>query len=512
MVLKQGGDMGRNDLEIAIDSILQSVFTARAVTAIHDGAGPLGTLLAPEWSIDPLATVDSGTQTTQLYALLKRLENTLRQAQNTVDVMPQLLVQLQSVGDRFAILRSTWTSIEEGVRTSLEQCASWKKSNVLTPELLASVAGEWLRYEESLEEYVTRLTGSLSPRSIAAFALTVSPPSNVVLELSKKRVARVMSVAGELKSATSEPYLPAFDEILNDPQIALLFYPDSDARRLSTTMALMSASTEEQLLNALRAPRVSLTCKRQTLSNTADQYQATARIMDGFYPEGAVDARKLSANITDVVLPKLGDAIAFYMEFTTQQINALSGSATKDSLEHLQHERAEEAKKGNEKALAAQNDVLTLKNNSVLAYNKLVSKSNEIQAEIDQSRRTLQEKKNELAKYDWVKWWPLPPGIGLLIKVLVEEITHTESDINNLERNIGQYEQAKRQMEAVRATEDSYVNTIVSVTTSWASLTQETNDLAGLLQIIADLPVTIDSLIVDARNSWLTLSAELQQW
>ncbi|EJU00394.1 hypothetical protein DACRYDRAFT_23287 [Dacryopinax primogenitus] len=512
MILKQGSHMGKIDLDIVIDNIMQSVFTARAVIAINDGTGPLGALLAPEWRRDLLFTVDSGTQSSQLYALLKRLENILHQAQNTADVMPQVLVQLQSVGDRFAMLCSTWTSIEEGVRTSLEQYASWKKSNVLTPELLTSVAREWLRYEESLEEYVTRLTGCLSPRSIAAFALTVSPPSKIVLELSQKRVARDISVAGELKFATPEPYPPAFDEILNDPQMALLFYPDSDATRLSTTMALMSASTDEQLLNALRAPRVSLTCKRQTLSNTADQYQATSRMMDGFYPAGAVDARNLSANITNIILPKLQDAIAFCMEFTMQQINALSGSATKDSLERLQHERAEEAKRGNEKALAAQTEVLTVKNNSVLTYNKLVSKSNEIQAEIDQSRRTLHEKKNELAKYDWVKWWPLPPSIGQLIKALIEEITHTESDINSLERNIGQYEQAKRQMEAVRATEDSYVNTIVSVTTSWASLTQETNDFAGLLQIIADLPVTIDSLIVDARNSWLTLLAELQQW
>lgn len=163
-------------------------------------------------------------------------------------------------------------------------------------------------------------------------------------------------------------------------------------------------------------------------------------------------------------------------------------------------------------------------------------RSKEIQIEIDNANRELQENKDQLAKYDWVKvrrpttsslypsihalsyltyylqWWPLPPGLGLLIKTIVESITQNEKRIKELEGQMSDLRSAQFQLEMARMYEDQCLDTVVQLTKSWSDLTQEASDLAALLKIIADVPDTAGALAEDAKKTWVALNSELARW
>lgn len=67
-------------------------------------------------------------------------------------------------------------------------------------------------------------------------------------------------------------------------------------------------------------------------------------------------------------------------------------------------------------------------------------------------------------------------------------------------------------MDAARSVDDACLQTVVSLTQSWANVTQETNDLGAYLNLISEVPATAPALADSAKETWQSLNRNLAQW
>lgn len=104
------------------------------------------------------------------------------------------------------------------------------------------------------------------------------------------------------------------------------------------------------------------------------------------------------------------------------------------------------------------------------------------------------------------------PGIGIIIKLIVEAIMGTEDRIRELERQKRSLEQAAAQIQAARSIEQTCLDTVVSLTKSWTDLTQQASDLSGFLKLINELPALAPVLCEDAKQTWIKLEEMIARW
>ncbi|KIK57514.1 hypothetical protein GYMLUDRAFT_246864 [Collybiopsis luxurians FD-317 M1] len=125
------------------------------------------------------------------------------------------------------------------------------------------------------------------------------------------------------------------------------------------------------------------------------------------------------------------------------------------------------------------------------------------------AEKELKIKKDEFAQYGWVKW---VPAVRPIIKAIVEAITHNEAQIRDLQKQMQALAQAIDRVNSARGIEEAALETIVSLTESWANLVQDADDLSGYLNVIKEVPETAFVFTMQAMGTWISLESELDTW
>lgn len=110
------------------------------------------------------------------------------------------------------------------------------------------------------------------------------------------------------------------------------------------------------------------------------------------------------------------------------------------------------------------------------------------------------------------QYWPLPPGIGLIIEALVEAITQNQQTIDSLSQQVNHINGVKIALESARSVESPLSATLASLSGSWSEVTTQTNDLVTFLNAIDKLPELDETFAPVIHQSWVTLSSKLSAW
>ncbi|KAJ8502993.1 hypothetical protein ONZ45_g11247 [Pleurotus djamor] len=472
--------------QMLVDGILSTILTAGALAAVYAGQGPLIKELGGKAGESLSRVVENDIKAGEIMLFIRKIERIIATTDETRHQLETAITLLVDVTAAMTQIGVVWADIKKSLDIALSDYTSWRDSGLLTDELLNALTPRWESFENAAIRYVDSVLGIKTPTTVNLFAIALSGISN--------KDAKSMTFAG--LTDTQSPALSRLHELNDDPHLRALVQPRTVEERTEKFQVLQASVLDDQFYNAIKAPLVDMGTNRQSLNNSATSYQQAANILQSLYPSDANDLRSLASRIGDDVIPSVTECVDFYKMFADRQVVALSVTPTKAGLEDLAAQNSESAEEGLKKAQAAQKKVLDSKNLSVLVHNATIQRSNELQLSMELAQRELREKQAELAEYDWVKWIP---GIGAIIKLIVEAILHTEEQIRGLQDQMWSLQHATDRVNAARGVEEACLNTIVSLTQSWVNLTQEANDLSMYLTLISEVPATAPALAEDAK-------------
>ncbi|KAJ6561974.1 hypothetical protein B0H19DRAFT_1143168 [Mycena capillaripes] len=485
--------------QMLVDGILAIVLTAGAIAAAYSGQGELIGELGGKAGETLSQVVEDDIKAGEIKLLIRKIERIIAIAENTSNELDKAIPLVVDVVNSMTQIGNVWADINGNLTIANNGYDSWKDADLLTPYLLNTLASRWASYETEAVRYVDRILGIQTPTTVNLLSISLSGVSEKELKATKFGT----------ESASDSHALRKFYQISNDPQLRSFMAPKTTEARIEKFNVLYAKALDDQFYNAIKAPSITIDTNRQNFNNSAAQYRQAADILQSLFPQDANNLRDLASRIDSEVIPPITECVNFYKTFANAQVSALSVAPTKAGLEALAAENARLSAEGMQKASTAQTKVLDFKNSSVLVNTSLIQRSNELQLTMSGVQRELAEKRAEMAKYQGIEWMP---GIGALIKLIIEAITHNEERMRELLNKMGGLNQAMRQVSAARGVEEAALNSIVSLTQSWANLTQEAKDLGAYLKLISEVPDTASALAEEATKTWNDLNTNLARW
>ncbi|KIK64906.1 hypothetical protein GYMLUDRAFT_39316 [Collybiopsis luxurians FD-317 M1] len=473
--------------QILIDRIFGIAFTATAIASAITGEGKIIDGLATD-AVESLAKlVENSIKAGEIMLFIHKLEKIITTVENTSFQLETIIPLVTGVVDSMTKIGNDWTDvIGTSMDIAVNNFSDWENANLLIPEFLDTLASRWDDCKKAAELYIDSVSGLKIPSSANQVALALSGVT--------KKDLRLASFG--TPSDTDSPALKKFYELANDPKLRALMAPVTAEDRLAKSKLLLTKSTEDQLLNALKAPSITMPTNRTALNNAATSYRQAGDLMQSVNSSDANSLRDLASRVTTDVIPPITDCVDFYRTFANRQVAALSITPTKSSLEDLAVQNAKDAATGLSKAQAAQTKVLNFKNQAVLVDNA-------------NAQAQYEEHMARLEYYLSLSWLP---GVGPLITALYLLLSDDLNQINNLNSQMSSLQSAINTVNAAKGIEQIALNAIVDLTASWVSLTQEANDLASLLKLISDVPATAGALANQAKATWDSLIANLNKW
>ncbi|KIK54690.1 hypothetical protein GYMLUDRAFT_48602 [Collybiopsis luxurians FD-317 M1] len=486
--------------QILIDRIFGIAFTATAIASAITGEGKIIDGLATDAAESLAKLVENSIKAGEIMLFIHKLEKIITTVENTSFQLETIIPLVTGVVGSMTKIGNDWTDvIGTSMDIAVNNFSDWENANLLIPEFLDTLASRWDDCKKAAELYIDSVSGLKIPSSANQVALALSGVT--------KKDLRLASFG--TPSDTDSPALKKFYELANDPKLRALMAPVTVEDRLAKSKLLLTKSTEDQLLNALKAPSITMPTNRTALNNAATSYRQAADLMQSVNSSDANSLRDLASRVTTDVIPPITDCVDFYKTFANRQVAALSITPTKSSLEDLAVQNAKDAATGLSKAQAAQTKVLNFKNQAVLVDNALIQRNNELQLAMRNAQAQYAEHMARLEYYLSLSWLP---GVGPLITALYLLLSDDLNQINNLSSQMSSLQSAINTVNAAKGIEQIALNAIVDLTASWVSLTQEANDLASLLKLISDVPATAGALANQAKATWDSLIANLNKW
>ncbi|KIM19871.1 hypothetical protein M408DRAFT_334234 [Serendipita vermifera MAFF 305830] len=483
-----------------IEGLITLIATAGAIAALVAGQGPLAVSLGILAAGNFASMVADAVAADKLPAVISSLKGIISSSQTTADELKQVIPVLQNIIELMSQISDIWDSIDGSLASVQQEYTLWNNPAYFTPTMVNDAIASWLNVENQALAYIQIASdGPPPPTTLNLLAANFN---------TKKKVS-AKSVSFFASAADAPPAYRAED----DAKAKKWFSPANATDRQWKFTSFVSAQQDDALLAALQAPQISLACNRAQLNNAATQYsQAASNITSGNIASLRTDLQNLALSLNNTLVPALSSTVAFYVKFAAGQNDPFSEPMTKERLSAIASDRLNQLTEGSNLAKAAESAFVTFQGSSSLVLDSLTAQIRAQAKELEIKQNSLRDHQNELSKYDWVKWWPIPPGLGAIIDAIVSSIKGDQDAINDLNREIGALNAAQSQVTAALSLSAPLRDLTADLSRGWSTLTTQTQQLQTFEQILENNPARDEKFRPIVQASWKILSDNLARW
>ncbi|KJA22826.1 hypothetical protein HYPSUDRAFT_138757 [Hypholoma sublateritium FD-334 SS-4] len=360
-----------------------------------------------------------------------------------------------------------------------------------TPESIKDALAEWREVHEQCMKYISIVAGRR-----LSFARLFKARRDKNAELAPGEEA-------------PPPYeiavLPGYERLIDQPLTA--------EDRAGKFRAMAKASDLDSLIAALLPPSLpNLKSNRAQLNDAADSYRQISSLLNGVYNDSANDATRLANTITSSLIPSMTKAIDFYIKFANGQEDPFAKGTSEEAMNGMIAERWAELNEGSNLTKAAETVFINFRVDSQGALNLLTRHVNELNQQIAAKEAALRDLQAQYDEWSWVLWWPIPPGIGAIIYLIIDAITETTSELSSLRNDINKLNNTQYYVTRVQQMSVDLGNTTSALSQTWSDLTTKTNSLQVIVHAVVISPTIVEAVRPVVQAQWKAFSSVLKQW
>ena len=102
--------------------------------------------------------------------------------------------------------------------------------------------------------------------------------------------------------------------------------------------------------------------------------------------------------------------------------------------------------------------------------------------------------------------------VGAIIYIIIDSITQTTKEINNLRKDINKLQSTEIYVSRVQQMSKDVGRTTSSLSQSWSELTTKTNSLQSLIYAVVINPAVELAVRPVVQAQWQAFSNDLKQW
>ncbi|KAI9106323.1 hypothetical protein DFS34DRAFT_589564 [Phlyctochytrium arcticum] len=492
-----------------IEGLVALICTVGAIAALLAGVGPLAATLAVTAGTNFAMMISDAVSTGKLAGVIGSLKGIIASSTTTADQLKQVIPIFQTIIDLMSQIGDIWDSIDGSLTSIQQEYTLWNNPSYFTATMVVDAVASWLNVQNQCMAYIQMASDTPPPPASLNLLSAHFKNMSMAIGTPLAKKARAAPARAFLTAAALDVAPPPYDPH-SDPIAKRFFSPATPADRVWKFRTLVTAEQDGTLLAALKAPELSLICNRAQLDASAAQYGVAATIItaSGIQSMGN-DLKNLSATLTNNLIPALNQAVAFYVKFAAGQKDPFTQPLTQETLAAIISSRSSQLTNGSNLAKAAESIFIQFQGLSQMALNNLIAQMSAQKSQLDIKNQSLNDRKNELAKYDWVKW---VPGIGAIIDAIVSAIKGDQDAINSLNREISSLNIAQAQVTAAIASTAPCRELTSTLSGGWSTLTTQTQQLQTFQNILEKNPTRDATFRPLVQSSWATLSSNLAKW
>ncbi|KJA22821.1 hypothetical protein HYPSUDRAFT_40603 [Hypholoma sublateritium FD-334 SS-4] len=475
-----------------IQGILGVAFTAVAIAALAFGQGSLAAGFGMSAGTNFAMMINDAVKAGKLSVVIGNLKNIISNSKVTRDQLGIVIPLFRNIIDLMGTIHTVWETISTSLTDVKDTYNLWNNPAFFTPESIKGALADWREVHVQSEKYISIVAGQSS-----SFA-----------QAFKSTQANVRSALSTSADEPPPPYeiavLPGYEKLLGQSLSA--------EERVGRFRAMAKASDINSLITALSPPSLTLGSNRSQLNDAANSYRQISSLLNGVYNDSANDATRLANTITSNLIPSLSKAIEFYIKFADGQEDPFAGGTSQAAMNGMIAERWQELNEGSNLAKAAETVFINFRNDSQGALNLLTRHVNELNQQIATKEATLRDLRADYDKWSWVIYWPIPPGIGAIIYVIIDSITQTTNELNKLRNDINKLNSTQNYVTRVQQMSVDVGRTTSALSQSWSALTTKTNDLQVIVGAVVINPVIVEAVRPVVQAQWKAFSNALKQW
>ncbi|KAF8337658.1 hypothetical protein F5887DRAFT_527929 [Amanita rubescens] len=397
------------------------------------------------------------------------------------------------------IIHVVWETITGDLNIVKENYELWNNPRYFTAASLNAALDDWEGVIAQCEKYISIVAGGNSSVTKEFKAIAQQQPQTKPLQLNAP-------------SPANEELPPPYEVAVLPGHHAILGQEISIKDRVGMFKALAQSDDVNRLIAAFSPAVVVIGVNRSQLTNIANGYQWIANNIRDLYSDSAYEAEILVITINTRLIPSLNTAIEFYIKFAAGEQDPFSGGTSEEAMEAFIRERSAQLNQGTELAASAETVFIKFRSDAQASLNTLTRHLAELNYQLSVKEATLRDLEADYAKWSWVIWWPIPPGVGQIIYLIINSIKRTTEEINKLKNDINKLRQAQSQVSNVQQVSDSLGQMTSTLSQSWSQLTNNTAELSTLVKAVVITPEVAQAILPVVRAKWQALSAELGHW
>lgn len=486
-----------------INSILAVVYTSVALASLAMGNGSLAIGMGISAGQNFAKMIVDAVNAGKLAVVIGNLKSIIATSEDTRDKLQIIIPLFRSIITLMATIHTVWETISDDLKDVQATYDLWNNPNWFTADTVKGAIENWIDVQLQCQRYISLVSGQIGSLDTAV----AFNPGNVAPKLKANAFATMASFAAT-PAAPPPPYdlavLPGYESVLEESL--------DPANRIGKFRALVQASDVNHLVDALSPPAISLGVNRSQLNDAANSYRQIASSLSGLFDDSVNDANALASTITSTLIPSLQTAISFYITFADGQEDPFAKGTSAGALDSMIAERYQQLQQGSNLSKSAETVFLNFRSASQLALNTLTRHVNELNQQLASKEASLRDLQAEYDKWSWVIYWPIPPGIGAIIYIIIDSITDTTNSINRLKNDIARLNSTQAYVSNIQSVSERVGNTTSSLSQSWSDLTTKTQTLETYVHAIVINPDTENIIRPIVQNAWRAFSNELKRW